>query len=613
MHLVSRWPSFGFIALFLIIHTADALFPQRPLPPVPDRKFVGNKPVHVCNGSEPNSGVAYFDQLLDHSSTKTSSCKPQRTFKQRYFWSNATWGGPGYPVIVTTPGETALDPYCSFLFPPSLVAQIAARVHAAVLVVEHRYYGESSPFPRLTTQTLQHLTLHNAIHDMTYFARNVQLLFDPTAGTSKRSNAPNAPWILSGGSYGGALAAWTASLAPDTFWAYHASSAPVQAVYNFWQYFEPIRAGMPANCSRDLADITAYVDHATTTLPPAALAAFKDEWGLAELTDPIDFASALVIVTQTWQDNNLNTNYTQFYQMCDVIEGYGTGLLNASSSGKSSRVTRAIGANTDIATKVSNVAKFFKNKVLPGFCYDMFGYDEYAPHNNTKAPVAACLNSMNTSSILFTDRAVNNSYAVQWTWMLCNEPFDYYQTGSTPLGVPAIASRLLTPEYFQQQCAVLFGPNSAEFLPTLAASGGQHPVSVGAIAAQANTYGSATGKTVDMLNAVTGGWDFNAKRVLWVNGEFDPWRPASVSSAFRPGGPLQSTPDSPVILINGGRHCEDMNTRSNGTYMATVRAQEVAHMARPEPDGTQAPDKEKSVGGPRSSSTTVSCNSYLGK
>lgn len=48
---------------------------------------------------------------------------------------------------------------------------------------------------------------------------------------------------------------------------------------------------MPANCSRDVAAITAYVDHATETLPPAALAAFKDEWGLADLTYPADFAS----------------------------------------------------------------------------------------------------------------------------------------------------------------------------------------------------------------------------------------------------------------------------------------------------------------------------------
>lgn len=38
---------------------------------------------------------------------------------------------------------------------------------------------------------------------------------------------------MSGGSYSGALAAWTESTAPGTFWAYHASSAPVEAIYDY--------------------------------------------------------------------------------------------------------------------------------------------------------------------------------------------------------------------------------------------------------------------------------------------------------------------------------------------------------------------------------------------
>lgn len=180
---------------------------------------------------------------------------------------------------------------------------------------------------------------------------------------------------------------------------------------------------------------------------------------------------------------------------------------------------------------------------------------------------------------MYTDRAVNNSFTIQWTWMLCNEPFAYYQTGSTPPGIPAIASRLMTAEYFQRQCDILFGPNSAEFQASIPATGGDGLTGVGLNGDQANTYGSATGKTVDMFNAITGGWTFETKRMLWVNGEFDPWRSASVSSIDRPGGPLESTPDSPVIIIKGGRHCEDLYSRGNNTYRASIQAQEVGYMA----------------------------------
>lgn len=47
------------------------------------------------------------------------------------------------------------------------------------------------------------------------------------------NNLIEQPWVLSGGSYSGALSAWTESTAPGTFWAYHASSAPVEAIYDY--------------------------------------------------------------------------------------------------------------------------------------------------------------------------------------------------------------------------------------------------------------------------------------------------------------------------------------------------------------------------------------------
>lgn len=92
-----------------------------------------------------------------------------------------------------------------------------------------RYWGESSPYADLTAQTLQLLTLHQAIQDFVNIAKTIALPFDTNHG----SNADKAPWVFSGGSYSGALAAWIESMAPGTFWAYHASSAPVQAIEDY--------------------------------------------------------------------------------------------------------------------------------------------------------------------------------------------------------------------------------------------------------------------------------------------------------------------------------------------------------------------------------------------
>ncbi len=79
-----------------------------------------------------------------------------------------------------------------------------------------------------------------------------------------------------------------------------------------------------------------------------------------------------------------------------------------------------------------------------------------------------------------------------------------------------------------------------------------------------------------MLNAHTKGWFLeNTKRLMWVNGEFDPWRSASMASEFRPGGPIQPTPQAPSILIPGARHCNDLritNAAANEDVRKTQKA-----------------------------------------
>jgi hypothetical protein len=131
--------------------------------------------------------------------------------------------------------------------------------------------------------------------------------------------------------------------------------------------------------------------------------------------------------------------------------------------------------------------------------------------------------------------------------MLCNEPFAYWQDGA-PKDVSSIVSRLVTAEYWQRQCDLFFPPEDGY------------------------TYGSSSlhrpERTVDTVNKATDGWDLPSEakpttRLIWTNGEFDPWRTSGVSSEFRPGGPLVSTAEQPVQIIPGGFHCSDLRI-SNG-------------------------------------------------
>jgi hypothetical protein len=138
---------------------------------------------------------------------------------------------------------------------------IAQEIGAAVIVIEHIYWGFSSPFEELTTENMQYLTLENAIADLNYFALVVKLPFD----TTEASNADKAPWVLVDGSYSEALTAWTEKLTrPSVMWAYYASSAVVETIGN-WSYFPTESEHMPQNCSRVSPLIIEHLDKVSET------------------------------------------------------------------------------------------------------------------------------------------------------------------------------------------------------------------------------------------------------------------------------------------------------------------------------------------------------------
>ncbi|KAK0708905.1 serine carboxypeptidase S28-domain-containing protein [Apiosordaria backusii] len=481
-------------------------------------------------------GETRFNQFIDHSDPYLG------TFSQRYWWDTTYWEGPGSPVLVFSPGEASADYYSGFLTNQTLVGLYAQAIGGAIILLEHRYWGESSPFSHLSTSNLTYLTLNDSVADLAHFARRVQLPFDD----SGQSNAPNAPWILIGGSYSGNLAAWLNHLSPGTFWAYHASSAPVQAIRHFWQYFTPIWEGMPRNCSTDFQKITAHIDNVLEYGSDEEVKSLKEGFGMGDIKEKGDFASAVGFALAEWQYISITSTYHRFYQMCDTIQGvrpidldgWGTDLWFPSGPPTSPPTSRGVG----LEKALINYSAWFKHEFLPGACSN-YGYEEWAQPNST-----GCYDSYNETSPFYTDYLVSNTFNRQWFWMLCNEPFFYWQTGA-PAGQPSIMSRHVTPEYFERQCRLMF-PDQGDA-----------------------KSGLSSGKMAEDVNRLTSGWFVNTTRLIWTNGEFDPWRSGSVSSKYRPGGPQQSTVETPVYLIPGGRHCNDLDARSGERNQGVQRVQ----------------------------------------
>ena len=81
-----------------------------------------------------------FEQLIDHSNPSLG------TFSQWYMYDTTYWGGPGYPVVLFTPGEVNASLYTNYLVTNRTTGVIAQEIGAATIVLEHRYWGYSSPF-----------------------------------------------------------------------------------------------------------------------------------------------------------------------------------------------------------------------------------------------------------------------------------------------------------------------------------------------------------------------------------------------------------------------------------------------------------------------------------
>lgn len=141
--------------------------------------------------------------------------------------------------------------------------------------------------------------------------------------------------------------------------------------------------------------------------------------------------------------------------------------------------------------------------------------DEYCRNG----PIETCFGSHNDNSSRYTDVMFSLR---PWTYQTCTQ-FGYYPSAS-PKGHPTLLSRFVTAEYYERQCAMFFGKN---YIPS-------QPLT-----------------TLNNMNF--GGWNVELEHIIWVNGQWDPWRQLSVAS---PDAPMRkSTDQAPFFIIPQGVHC----------------------------------------------------------
>lgn len=164
----------------------------------------------------PNVSQYWYTQTIDHFSWAPTPTG-ERTFQQRFMMNREHWEKGG-PIFFYTGNEANVEMYVNST---GLMWENAEEFGAALVWIEHRYYGESKPFGDNMMEHLHYLSMEQALADYASFVYDLRSDLD-----SRESRV-----IAFGGSYGGMLAAWLRVKYPSAVDGAIAGSAPVLAFH----------------------------------------------------------------------------------------------------------------------------------------------------------------------------------------------------------------------------------------------------------------------------------------------------------------------------------------------------------------------------------------------
>ncbi|KAL1957432.1 hypothetical protein VTO42DRAFT_6000 [Malbranchea cinnamomea] len=430
------------------------------------------------------------------------------TFELRY-WFDASHYREGGPIIVLHGGETDGEGRLPFL-QKGILGILTRETNGIGVVMEHRYYGQSFPTKDLSTESLRFLTTEQALADSAYFAQNV--VFPGLEHLDL--TAPNTPYILYGGSYAGAQVAFLRVQHPDIFWGAISSSGVTKAIYDYWEYFEPVRKGAPQHCVKTTQTLVDIVDQIALHQKDEKLTTdLKNLFGMGELTHLDDFANVLASGIYGWQSTNWDPAISNpsFFEYCGNITAH-------------KRLYPVDEKQEQNAKALIKAAGYGRQKHILIRLLNFVGYiktTQVTPCLNRGGTLDDCFNTHDPDFYKLDD--IDQTWRC-WPYQFCTE-WGYLQTGSgVPPHIKPLISRLIDVPYTSIVCREAFNIHT--------------PADVNRV----NKYG---------------GFDIEYPRLAFVDGSADPWLEATPHASH--ARKRRSTPDKPFILIQDAVHHWDEN------------------------------------------------------
>ncbi|KAK2811259.1 hypothetical protein FQN50_002356 [Emmonsiellopsis sp. PD_5] len=497
----------GALAAVLLASSATA---RSPVTPVSQLMEKSRARLALRQESEDPYPVHTFPIPIDHfRDNPRYEPHTEDTFDVQY-WFDASHYEDGGPVIILHGGETDGADRLPFL-QKGILAQLAEATHGIGVVLEHRYYGQSIPTPDFSTENLRFLSTEQALADSAYFARNIVF----PGLEDKKLKSCDTPYIIYGGSYAGAQVAFMRVEYPDVFWGAISSSGVTQAIYDFWEYYEPVRKYGPSECVLMQQTFTHMVDNILIGKKGDKKLAqrLKDLFGLGELTYLDDFANTLAQGISYWQSINWDPAVSSptFDYYCGNLTSDELLYDNEELKGEATKLIKAGGYKKH--------AKALTNRLLNyvGFV-DQLSVQPCVESNST---MDQCLTAHNETS--YKEDDLSQTWRL-WMYQVCTE-WGYLQVGSTvPDTQLPMISRLIDLEYTSIICRAAFDIHEPSKVENV------------------NKYG---------------GFDIEYERLAFVDGQVDPWRPATPHAEGQRD--RKNTLDKPFILIEGAGHHWDEN------------------------------------------------------
>jgi pimeloyl-ACP methyl ester carboxylesterase len=389
-----------------------------------------------------------FNQLVDHRNPNKGS------FNQRYFIDESLAKSPTSPIFFYVCGEST----CHGSSLMGAVRFYARLFNARLISLEHRYYGKSTPTSDFSTKNLRYLSTEQALDDLALFQTTI-------------TKEPNwqGKWVVFGGSYPGNLSAYYRLKNPHLVVGAVASSAPVQAKEDFYEFDKHIASVINKTCLMTIQQVVAEVESSINF--PKKLDGYKKLFDAQDIKDSSDFLYLLADITA------MAVQYGMKVDFCSRLE-------------KSDKPLDAY------ALFAKELAKRFAMKPV-----------EITPQGGESTKIEDYLQGFGMR---------------QWLYQSCTE-YGYWQNAN-PTRSESARSQYINLSYHHNICKRLFSINNS-------------------------TNGQAINQQYyySLL-------DSSAEKILFTNGDDDPWSNLSISEQTGNATNLNLS----YFTIKGSAHCEDL-------------------------------------------------------